>query len=90
MDRTIPPSVELLQGLEVEVPEALVSLPGIVIATCDEAKGLRHIGVKDVEAIASSLHLGEESVLRCLKHSYHCQALSSQYATRQSGCATSA
>lgn len=46
------------------MPEALVSLPGIVIAVCDEAKWLRHLGVKNVEAIARELHLGEESVLR--------------------------
>jgi hypothetical protein len=46
-------STEPIQGLEVEVPEALVPLPRLVVLTSSEAEGLCHLHTKDVESIGT-------------------------------------
>jgi hypothetical protein len=51
---------ELPQGLKVEVPKALVPPPRVIIASSYKATGLRHLCVKDVEAVAPSAHLGKK------------------------------
>jgi hypothetical protein len=55
---------ELLQGLEVEVPKALVPPPGFIVPPSCKTKGLRHLCVKNVEAVAPPIHLGKKSVTR--------------------------
>jgi hypothetical protein len=57
---------ELLQGLEVEVPKALVPLLGIIIAAGCKAHGLRHLHVENVEAVGASVHLGEKATMAIL------------------------
>jgi hypothetical protein len=54
---------ELLQGLEVEVPKALVPPPGVVIAAGCKAHGLRHLHMENVEAVGASIHLGEKAMM---------------------------
>jgi hypothetical protein len=46
-------STEPLQGLEVEVPEALVPLPRLVVPTSSEAEGLCHLHMEDIETICA-------------------------------------
>ena len=53
---------ELLQGLEVKVPETLVPLPCLVVPTSSETEGLCHLHVKDIESICASGYLGEKAV----------------------------
>ena len=61
--------IELLQGLEVEVPKALVPPPSVIVAAgragC-KTKGLRHLHVKDVDAVAPSVHLAEKAATAIL------------------------
>jgi hypothetical protein len=45
-------AAELPQGLKVEVPKALVPPPSVVVAVGCKTKRLRHLCVKDVEAVA--------------------------------------
>jgi hypothetical protein len=52
--------VELLQGLEVEMPKALVPPLGVIVTVSYKTKGLRHLHMEDIEAVAPSAHLGEE------------------------------
>jgi hypothetical protein len=51
---------ELLQGLEVKVPEALVPLPRLIIPTNSEAEELCYLHIEDVESIGASGYLGNE------------------------------
>ena len=60
---------ELLQGLEVEVPKALVPPPCVIVAagrTNCKTKGLRHLHVKDVEAVAPFVHLAKKAAMPIL------------------------
>jgi hypothetical protein len=54
---------EQLQGLEVEVPKALVPPPGVIVAAGCKTHGLRHLHVEDVQAIGASVHLGEKATM---------------------------
>jgi hypothetical protein len=56
-------STELLQGLEVKVPEALVPLPRLIVLTNSEAEGLCYLHVDDVESIGASDYLGNEATM---------------------------
>jgi hypothetical protein len=57
---------ELLQGLEVEVPKALVPPLGVVITAGCKAHGLHHLYMEDVEVIGASIHLGEKVTMAIL------------------------
>jgi len=57
---------ELLQGLEVEVPKALVPPPGVVVAAGCKTHGLRHLHVEDVKAVGASVHLDEKATMAIL------------------------
>jgi hypothetical protein len=48
------------QGLEVEVPVALVPLPRLVVPTSGEAHRLCHLHTEDVESIGASGYLGKK------------------------------
>ena len=54
---------ELLQGLEVEVPKALVPPPGVVVTAGCKTHGLRHLHVEDVKAVGASVHLDEKATM---------------------------
>ena len=54
---------EPLQGLEVEVPKALVPLQRLVVPTSSEAEGLCNLHIKDVESTRASSYLDKEAVL---------------------------
>jgi hypothetical protein len=54
---------KLLQGLEVEVPKALVPPPGVVVAAGCKAHELRYLHMDDVEAVGASIHLGEKAMM---------------------------
>ena len=56
-------STELPQGHKVEVPKALVPTPHIVIVASCKAKGLHHLGMENVEAVAPPAHICEKSVI---------------------------
>jgi hypothetical protein len=51
------------QGLEVEVPEALVPLPRLVVPTSSEAEGLCHLHMENVETICAPGYLGNKATL---------------------------
>jgi hypothetical protein len=53
-------STEPLQGLEVKVPKALVSLPRLVVLMSSKAEGLCYLHVEDVESIGVSGYLGKK------------------------------
>jgi hypothetical protein len=55
-----PLGSELLQGLEVKVPEALVSLPRLLVPTSSKTEGLCYLHVKDIESIGASGYLGKK------------------------------
>jgi hypothetical protein len=55
-----PLGTEPLQGLEVKVPEALVSLPRLVIPMSSKAEGLCYLHVEDIESIGASGYLGKK------------------------------
>jgi hypothetical protein len=55
--------VELLQGLEVEVPKALVPLLGVIVVASCMTHGLHHLHVEDIEAVGASIHLGEKAAM---------------------------
>jgi hypothetical protein len=57
---------ELLQGLEVEVPKALVPPLGVVVAAGCKTHGPRHLYVEDAEAVGASVHLGEKATMAIL------------------------
>jgi hypothetical protein len=58
-----PLGTELLQGLEVKVPEALVPLPRLIILMRSKAKGLCYLHVKNVESIGASGYLGKKATM---------------------------
>jgi hypothetical protein len=58
-----PLGTEPLQGLEVKVPEALVSLPRIVVPTSSKAEGLCYLHVEDIESIDASGYLGKKTMM---------------------------
>jgi hypothetical protein len=49
--------VELLQGLEVEVPKALVPSLGVIVAVGCKTHGLHYLHVEDVEAVGAFVTL---------------------------------
>jgi hypothetical protein len=54
---------ELLQGLKVEVTKALVPPPGVVVTVGCKTHGPHHLYVEDVEAVGTSVHLGEKATM---------------------------
>jgi len=54
---------ELLQGLEVEVPKALVPPPRVVVAAGYKTHGLRHLHVEDIEAVGAFVHLDKKETM---------------------------
>jgi hypothetical protein len=54
---------ELLQGLKVEVPKALVPPPGVVVAAACKAHELRYLHMDDIEVVGASIHLGEKATM---------------------------
>jgi hypothetical protein len=52
-----PLGTELLQGLEGNVPEALVPLPRLVVPMSSKAEELCYLHVKDIESISASGYL---------------------------------
>jgi hypothetical protein len=54
---------ELLQGLRVKVPKALVPPLGVIVAVGCKAHELRHLYMEDVEAVGASVHLGEKAMM---------------------------
>jgi hypothetical protein len=52
---------ELLQGLEVKMPEALVPAPHLIVPARGKANGVRHLHMKHVKAVSSPVHLGEKT-----------------------------
>ena len=57
---------ELLQGVEVKMPETLVPAPRLIIPAHDKANGVRHLHMKHVKAVASPVHLGEKAATSIL------------------------
>jgi hypothetical protein len=57
-----PLSNELLQGLEVKVPEALVPLPRLVVLLSRKAKGLSTCTLR-TESIGASGYLGKKATM---------------------------
>jgi hypothetical protein len=58
-----PLGTEPLQGLEVNVPEALVPLPRLVVPTSSKAEGLCYLHVDDIESIGASGYLGKKAMM---------------------------
>jgi hypothetical protein len=58
-----PLGTELLQGLEVKVPEALVPLACLVVLTSSKTVGLCYLHVEDVESISVSGYLGKKAMM---------------------------
>jgi hypothetical protein len=58
-----PLGTEPLQGLEVKVPEVLVSLPRLVVPMSSKAEGLCYLHVEDIESIGASGYLGEKAMM---------------------------
>jgi hypothetical protein len=58
-----PLGTEPLQGLEVKVPEALVSLPRLVVPMSNKAEGLCYLHVEDIESIGASGYLGKKAMM---------------------------
>jgi hypothetical protein len=58
-----PLGTESLQGLEVKVPEALVSLPHLVVPMSSKAEGLCYLHVEDIESIGASGYLGKMAMM---------------------------
>jgi hypothetical protein len=58
-----PLVTELLQGLEVKVPEALVSLPFLIIPMSSKAEGLCYLHIEDIESIGASGYLGKKVMM---------------------------
>jgi hypothetical protein len=54
---------ELLQGLEVKVPEALVPLPRLIIPMNSNAEGLCYLHVEDIESIGAFGYLGKKAAM---------------------------
>jgi hypothetical protein len=58
-----PLGTEPLQGLEVKVPEALVTLPRLVVLTSNKAEGLCYLHVEDIESTGASGYLGKKAMM---------------------------
>jgi hypothetical protein len=58
-----PLATEPLQGLEVNVPEALVPLPRLVVPMSSKAEGLCYLHVEDIESIGASGYLGKKATM---------------------------
>jgi hypothetical protein len=58
-----PLGTEPLQGLEVKVPEALVSLPRLIVSTSSKAQGLCYLHVEDMELIGASGYLDRKATM---------------------------
>jgi hypothetical protein len=58
-----PLGTELLQGLEVKVPEALVPLPRLIVPTSSKTEGLCYLHVEDIESIGVSDYLGKKTAM---------------------------
>jgi hypothetical protein len=58
-----PLGTEPLQGLKVKVPEALVTLPRLVVPTSSKAEGLCYLHVEDIELIGASGYLGKKVMI---------------------------
>jgi hypothetical protein len=58
-----PLGTELLQSLKVKVPEALVSLPRLIVSTSSKAEGLCYLHVEDIESIGASGYLGKKAMM---------------------------
>jgi hypothetical protein len=54
---------EPLQGLEVKVPEPLVSLPRLVVPTSSKTEGLCYLHIEDIESIGASGYLGKKAMM---------------------------
>jgi hypothetical protein len=54
---------ESLQGLEVKVPKALVSLPRLVVPTSSKTEGLCYMHVEDIKLIGASGYLGKKATM---------------------------
>jgi hypothetical protein len=63
-----PLGTELLQGLEVKVPEALVPLPRLVVLTSSKTEGLCYLHVKGIESIGASGYLGKKATIAIPNH----------------------
>jgi hypothetical protein len=61
-----PLGTEPLQGLKVNVPEALVLLPRLIVPTSSKAKGLCYLHIEDVESIGTSSYLGKKATMAIL------------------------
>jgi hypothetical protein len=61
-----PLGTELLQGLEVKVPETLVSLPCLVVPMSSKTEGLCYLHVEDIESIDASGYLGKKVMMAIL------------------------
>ena len=57
---------KLLQDLEVKVPKTLMLVPCFVVLVHDKAKGVCHLHMNHINAVASQLHLGEKTVASIL------------------------
>jgi hypothetical protein len=58
-----PLGTEPFQGLEVNMPEALVPLPRLVVQTSSKAEGLCYLHVEDIESIGASGYLGKKAMM---------------------------
>jgi hypothetical protein len=58
-----PLGTELLQGLEVKAPKALMPLPHLINPTSSKAKGLCYLHVEDIESIGASGYLGKKVMM---------------------------
>jgi hypothetical protein len=58
-----PLGTELLQGLKVKVPEALVPLPRLIIPMSSKVQGLCYLHVEDVESICAFGYLGKKATM---------------------------
>jgi hypothetical protein len=61
-----PLGTEPLQGLEVKVPEALMSLPRLVVPMSSKAEGLCYLHVENIESIGASGYLGKKVMMTIL------------------------
>jgi hypothetical protein len=58
-----PIGTELLQGLEVKVPEALVPLPRLIIPTSSKTERLCYLHIENIESIGASHYLGKKAMM---------------------------
>jgi hypothetical protein len=58
-----PLDTEPLQGLEVKVPEALVSLPRLVVPMSSKTEVLCYMHVEDIKLIGASSYLSKKATM---------------------------